>query len=154
MRRPSIHSDGGFSLVEILVTIVIVGITFTAILGGIITSITASAYQRNEATTDALARSAGEWVKDSKKNPYNAICPSANPYSLSGLTVPSGFSVQITEVAYWTGNQLPAVSAPYVPEFNTSCPSTDHGMQRINIEAKSADGQATETVQVIKRTVP
>jgi type II secretory pathway pseudopilin PulG len=137
-------------LVEILVTIVIVGITFTAILGGIITSITASALQRNEATADAVARSAGEWVKDSLQSPY-VNC--ASTYSLSGLSKPSDFSVEITKVEYWTWDQ-PTVPAPYAAEFQPTCPSPDHGIQRITIEARSPDGQATESVQVIKRIVP
>ena len=150
MRRPSVHSDEGFSLVEILVTIVIVGITFTAILGGIMTSITASAFQRNEATADTVARSAGEWVKDSLQNPY---VPCASTYSLSGLSKPSGFSVTITKVEYWTWDQQP-VPAAYVAGFQATCPSTDHGIQRITIAATAPDGQTTETVQVIKRIVP
>ena len=150
MRRPNIQSDAGFSLAEILVTIVIVGITFTAILGGIITSITASALQRNEANADAVARSAGEWVKDSVQNPYVSC---ASSYSLSGLSKPSGFSVRITEVEYWTWEQS-TVPAAYAADFQATCPSPDHGIQRITIEATSADSQVTETVQVIKRIVP
>jgi len=62
MRRGAIHRDEGFSLPEILVTIVIVGITFTAILGGLMTSIRVSDLQRAEATADAVARSAAELV--------------------------------------------------------------------------------------------
>ncbi len=151
--RLNIQAEGGFSLAEILVTIVIVGVTFTAILGGITTSITVSAFQRQEATADAVARSTGEWVKDSLQNPYEK-CAGPSSYSLSGVSVPSGFAVTIVNVEYWSGNQLP-VPAAYVPGFQTSCatPDQDHGMQRITIEATSSDGQ-TETVQVIKRIVP
>ena len=152
MRRQGIDSDGGFSLAEILVTIAIVGITFTAILGGLMTSITASALQRKEATADTVARSAGERVKDSVKNPYHP-CADSGWYSLAGLSVPSGFSVAITSVEYWTWNQ-PPVSDAYAVGFQASCPTADHGMQRITIVATSSDGQASEAVQVIKRVVP
>jgi prepilin-type N-terminal cleavage/methylation domain-containing protein len=154
VRRQAIDSEGGFSLAEILVTIAIVGITFTAILGGLMTSITTSAFQRKEATTDTVARSAAEWVKDSVENHY-MNCPAT--YSLAGLSVPSGFSVTITEVDYWNWSQpppVPPVPASYAMPFQASCPSSDKGVQRITIVATSTDGQVTETVQVVKRIVP
>jgi prepilin-type N-terminal cleavage/methylation domain-containing protein len=147
MRRHDIRSDAGFSLVEIVITIAIVGVTFSAILGGLFASITVSALQRTEATADTVARSAAEVVKDSVQNPYNN-CAGPGAYSLTGVSVPSGFSVHITDVAYWDGHP-PAGGAV---NFVSSC-SGDVGIQRITISATSADGQATETVQVIKRRV-
>jgi prepilin-type N-terminal cleavage/methylation domain-containing protein len=150
MRRQDIGSDAGFSLVEILITIAIVGITFSAILGGLFTSITVSALQRKEATADTVARSAAEVVKDSEHNPYRN-CAGPGAYALTGLSVPSGFSVRITDVAYWNGQPL---TPGYAVGFQPNCPSTDQGIQRITIAATSSDGQATETVQVIKRRVP
>jgi prepilin-type N-terminal cleavage/methylation domain-containing protein len=148
VRRHDIDSDAGFSLVEIVITIAIVGVTFSAILGGLFTSITVSALQRTEATADTVARSAAEIVKDSQRNPYSN-CAGAGHYSLTGLSVPGGFSVQITKVEYWDGQPVPAGSAV---NFVSTCPP-DGLMQRITISATSSDGQATETVQVIKRSV-
>jgi prepilin-type N-terminal cleavage/methylation domain-containing protein len=149
--RLNIQTEDGFSLAEILVTIVIVGITFTALLGGLVTSITVSGFHRQVATADALTRSAGEWVKDSVQTPYDTTCAS-DPYSLSGLSVPTGFSVAIVSVEYWDG--IGPSSGAYSPAFVSSCPGTDKGMQRITVRASSTDGKAIETVQVIKRNVP
>jgi prepilin-type N-terminal cleavage/methylation domain-containing protein len=152
LRRQDIASDAGFSLVEIVITIAIVGITFSAILGGLITSITVSALQRQEATADTIVRSAAELVKDSEQNPYRN-CAGTGAYSLTGLSIPSGFSVQITHVAYWSWDGQP-VPATYAVGFQPNCPSQDHGIQQITVAATSSDGQATESVQVIKRNVP
>jgi prepilin-type N-terminal cleavage/methylation domain-containing protein len=149
VRRHDIRSDAGFSLVEIVITIAIVGVTFSAILGGLFASITVSALQRTEATADTAARSAAEVVKDSEHNPYSN-CAGPGHYSLTGLSVPNGFSVTITDVAYWDGHP-PAGGAV---GFQPNCPGSDAGIQRITIAAASSDGQATETVQVIKRRVP
>jgi prepilin-type N-terminal cleavage/methylation domain-containing protein len=150
LRRNDIASNDGFSLVEILITVAIVGITFTAILGGLITTITASAYQRKAATADTIVRSAAELVKDSVRNPY-ANCAGSGAYSLAGLSVPAGFSVTIQGVKYWNWDGQP-VPGGYAVKFTSNC--SDHGMQQISIQAASSDGQATETLQVIKRSVP
>jgi len=153
LHRQGIDSEEGFSLAEILVTIAIVGITFTAILGGLMTSIRVSALQRTEATADTLARSAAEWVKDSVHNHYVG-CADVGTYSLAALPKPSGYSVVINKVEYWDGI-APPVGATYLlaSHIQTSCPSPDRGLQRITIVATSADGDSTETVQILKRVV-
>jgi len=154
LRRNVLESEEGISLAELLVTIAIVGIVFTALLGGLMTSITVSTLHRKQATADSLARSAAEWIKDSIRNPYVA-CATGNTYSLSGLSVPSGYSVSIpaSEVDNWNPATVP-VPVSYSPQFQTSQPGcTDHGLQRITIVARSSDSQASETVQVLKRAV-
>ena len=151
MRSPpqDVRRDDGFSLAEILITIVIVGISFTALLGGITTAIASSTLQREESTTDALARSGAEWVKDPVKNAWSP-CATTGSYTLSGLPKPSGYSVTIQSVQNWNPPALP-VPASYQPSF-TSGSCTDHGLQLITIVATSPDSRVNYTVQVIKRT--
>jgi prepilin-type N-terminal cleavage/methylation domain-containing protein len=149
--RRSPHSEAGFSLPEVLITIAIVAITFTAILGGMITSISVSALHRKQATADTVGRDAAEWIKDSLKNPY-APCAGPNTYTFTRLSVPSGFSVSVQSVQYWNG--VAPSSAAYAPAFVSVCPATDQGIQRITIVASSSDGQDTERVQILKRPVP
>jgi prepilin-type N-terminal cleavage/methylation domain-containing protein len=55
---PHVHDQDGFSLAELLITIVLVSVTFVAILTGLMTTIRVSAAHRTQATTDAVARSA------------------------------------------------------------------------------------------------
>jgi type II secretory pathway pseudopilin PulG len=139
--------DDGFSLAEILITIVLVSVTFTAILGGLMTSITVSALHRKEATADALARDAAEWVKDSLRNPYQS-CANSGTYTFTGLSVPNGYTASVTGVRYWDGTS----SNPVV--FGSSCPNPDKGLQDIIVVGRSTDGSATETVEIVKRTSP
>jgi prepilin-type N-terminal cleavage/methylation domain-containing protein len=152
VHRQEIDSDAGFSLVEIMIAVAIVGITFAAILGGLLSSITVSAFQRKEAIADSIVRSAAELVKASGQTPYKN-CAKPGEYSLKDLSVPSDFTVTITDVAYWSWDGQP-VPGNYSVGFTSSCPTPDNGIQRITISATSSDGQATETVQVIKRIVP
>lgn len=147
--RPA--TDDGFSLVEILLTIAIVGIAFAAILGGMVTSIVVSDLHRKQAMADALARSAAEAVKDHAVAYVDCAGPDAYRDALP--SAPSGYAVTVTNVRYWDGT-APAVGAAYSPNFQASCPSPDRGMQLITVRAGSTDGSATETVELVKRRVP
>jgi prepilin-type N-terminal cleavage/methylation domain-containing protein len=140
--RLRVDPEAGFSLAEILVTIVIVGVAFTAILDGMMTSITSSRLQRNEAAADALARDAAEAVK----NVTVAYVPCAGLNAYASALVPwPGASV--SKVEYWNGAPA-APGAPYPVTF-TSPSCTDNGLQRITISATSQG--VTERVQILKR---
>jgi prepilin-type N-terminal cleavage/methylation domain-containing protein len=156
MCAPSMNEDEGFSLAEILVTIVIVGIVFSAILGGLMTSVKVSDLQRTEATADAVARSAAEWTKDSLRTPYHT-CAAVSDYApaLTALPIPAGYSVTITSVEFWDG-AAPNATGTYTltSHIQPTCPAGgDAGLQRITIVAASSDGQAHETVQIMKRNI-
>jgi prepilin-type N-terminal cleavage/methylation domain-containing protein len=154
MRARDVDAENGFSLVEVLVTIVIVGVTFSALLGGLITTIIVSSLHRHQATADSVARSAAEWIKDgtANANPFQP-CATNGSYSFSGLSVPTGYSVAITGVENWDWSG-PPVTASFVPTFSPSAPGcTNHGLQRITIVVTSSDAQVHETVQVLKRVV-
>jgi len=157
---PSGRGEEGFSLVEVLITIVIVGVTFAALLGGLITTITVSSVHRKQATADSVVRSAAEWIKDGVQTPY-APCGGVGPYnnSLSNLPRPSGYSAVVQTVEYWDGASAVA-GTPYAlnsgigGHLGTGCPGTgDKGLQRITIVVTSSNPPISETVQIIKRSV-
>ena len=150
MSRRAMSEEDGFSLVEMLITIVIVGIGFAALLGGVMTSVIVSSHQREQATVDAVARSAAEWIKDPVNNPYS--CAANNPYSVSALPVPIGYTVTISSIEYWAPPAVP-LPASYAPQFQSASSTCSKGLQRITIQVRSSDSQANETVQVIKRAV-
>ena len=152
---PHVQSEDGFSIAELLVTIVLVSVTFVAILTGLMTTIRVSAAHRTQSTTDAVVRSAAEWVKDVSRNPYRTTCNGTAMYSLNGLAMPTGYTATIRRVEYWDG-AAPAGTGTYnlSSHIGSSCPAGgDKGLQRITIVATSPDGQATETVQVMKRAI-
>jgi prepilin-type N-terminal cleavage/methylation domain-containing protein len=141
--------EEGFTLTEILLTIVIVGIAFTALLGGMLVSITSSAYQRQQAIADTAVRDAAEVVKDSVLVGDQYVnCAGNGAYALPSVP---GASISIIGVRYWKPWTSAASGSAYSLDANfvASCPSPDQGLQLITIQATS--GQATETVQVIKR---
>jgi type II secretory pathway pseudopilin PulG len=130
------------TLVELIITIAITGVAITAIVWGMMTSITVSGVHRREATADTLARDAAEAVIDAQQ-PYS---PAGN-YTLPAA--PSGYSVSIqTPIEFCT---VASTAATFTSNCSSSNPDT--GVQRITIVARSTDGQATETVQVLKRRI-
>jgi prepilin-type N-terminal cleavage/methylation domain-containing protein len=145
--KDQVAEEAGFSLAEILITIVIISVTFSAILGGLMTSITVSSLHRKEAAADAVARDAAEWVKGALSNPY-ASCANTGTYTFTGLSVPSGYTASVTSVRYWDGTSSNPVT------FGSSCPSPDKGLQDITVVARSTDSSAVESVEIVKRTAP
>ncbi|MDP1794358.1 MAG: type II secretion system protein, partial [Acidimicrobiales bacterium] len=75
MRAPR-ASDDGFSLIEVLVTVAIVGITFIVFVGGMGTSFLASDYHRKQAVVHASVRNFAEAVKAA---PFSTKCPTDAP---------------------------------------------------------------------------
>jgi prepilin-type N-terminal cleavage/methylation domain-containing protein len=141
--RRSLEDEAGFSLAEVLVTVVIVGIAFAAILGGMVTSIVVSDVHRKQASSDALARSAAEALKDQAVAYVNCAAP--NDYNAALPPAPAGYNVSVSSVQYWDGTSSDPVT------YSGSCPSPDMGMQLVTVVAGSGDGRASETLEFVKR---
>ncbi len=138
------RSDGerGDTLVEVMMTVAIVGIAFTGILTGLATAINLSAMDRGDANVRTVLVSASESVKSQTYVP----CPDANNNSYnptSGVTLPSGWSssnVVVTQLYGWNGTSF------------TTCPATDQKLQLIAVRATSPDGRSTDSIEIIKRS--
>jgi type II secretory pathway pseudopilin PulG len=133
--------DRGETLVELLITIVIMGITVVAIVGALMTSIQMSDVHRKQATAGADARSYAEKVDNYAAGSGYTPCAGPSAYSPStvGFSASSGFTASIASVKYWSGTTW----AP-------SCGS-DSGLQQVTVQVASADARATETSVVVVR---
>jgi len=99
--------EQGFTLVELLLAIAIMGIVFVAVFTGFATFFRVSVAQRANADMDAYLRQYVEKVS-SPQTPY---VPCATSYTLP-VAVP-GFSVSAATVAYWdAGTYQPATFSP------------------------------------------
>jgi len=141
--RARVRSERGDTLVEVLMTIVIIGIAFTGILAGLATASRVSGIHRAQANADVVLSNAAESVK---KQTYVA-CPLVDVTSYSptsGVTLPTGWSasnVTITSIQKWNGSA-----------FQASCPLTDQGLQQVTIQVVTpTQPSTTETIDVIKR---
>ena len=149
--------ERGESLLEILLSIMIIGIAVTAILGGVGIAAKASTLDERQIHAQALLRSWGEHVQARTTDSTYVPCATASTYGSgspwwyttpapAGLdAMPADFTPGIAEVAYWV---------PGTPgAFGSSC-GTDSGVQRVRLAITVADGLYpgfTSTYDVVVR---
>jgi type II secretory pathway pseudopilin PulG len=79
--------DGGETLIEVLFTIVIISMTFTALFTGLATAGNASNLQRISVQADVVMRNYAEAIKSATQT-----CTAGTPYTLSSYPAPpSGY---------------------------------------------------------------
>lgn len=149
------HLDEGESLIEVMITIIVLGIALTAVLSGFATSIGISFIHKTQATEQTIARDFGEYLQYSSAY-HNCGSPAdygtdvtnfGTSYQLPDTSTPlaSGeYTVTIDSVAYWDGSATN-------PSFSSTC-STDNGVQRFAFTITNAnESRAAVTLEVVKR---
>jgi type II secretory pathway pseudopilin PulG len=146
MSRMRRRGQRGETLIELLLTVGILGTAFVGVLAGIGTTLTASDSQRQAATAETVLRSYAERMKDPVDVPYVDCATTATYTTPVGFTLPSAqWSASVTTVLLWQGNTPPT--------FLASCPVPDKGVQQLTLRVTSPAGahQAVETVVIAKR---
>jgi hypothetical protein len=143
-QRAARPREAGETLIELMLSVALIGIAVVTIVAGLTVAITASDHHRKHSTAETLLRRSAEQIK-SRDTLYikRAGCGGAGQYALP--TPPAGYSITITEVAFWNGAN-PA-------GFSTTCPASDAvdpRVQRITLMAQGTDGRGPETIQILK----
>ncbi|MFF3171547.1 type II secretion system protein [Streptomyces sp. NPDC057900] len=134
-RRPRLRrGEEGETLIEVLVAVVLMGVAFVAILGGIGTAIISSVTQQKVTGADSVIRSAAEKVVSA---PYVSC---ASDYETPAP--PDGYTVTV-EIEYWDG----------VAAFGRPCPAADTGVQKVTLTVHSTGPRPVRdaTLEVVKR---
>ncbi|KRB72724.1 hypothetical protein ASE01_21995 [Nocardioides sp. Root190] len=145
MLRPrDLRSDGGATLVEMLVAIVILSTAGLAVMAGLQLSIKTADIHRKQSTGGAYVRSYAEAIEKyvSTSDANYKPCAGANAYNPAtiGFTAPSGY----------TAGQAQAVPLNGLG-VTGSCPGGDVGTQRLTLSMRSNDGRATERLTIVLR---
>lgn len=138
--------DRGETLVELLVTLSIMGIAVVALVGGIAASIRMSDIHRKQAAAGAFVRAYAEALETSvaaHPSGYDLVCTGATTYGSGAIFTPSdpSYAASVNGVAYWNGTTFVA----------TCTPGSDPGVQRVSLQVSSADGRAVEKLDVVLR---
>lgn len=141
MTTSSRRSQSGATLIEILLAVVIIGVGFVAVLGGLGTSFALSAFHREQARAEAELR---RYAEATKAASYSAVCPAT--YSKAGMsyTVGTGFTDDEPVVVGYVNESNGAVT--------TMCSTTTPQLHLVRLTVTSTkDTRAVETVDVVKR---
>jgi type II secretory pathway pseudopilin PulG len=145
--------DRGESLIEILVAVLILGLTVAAVMGALLTSVKVSDIHRKQATGGADVRSYAESVTRAVAAGGYKPCAAPSDYlPVAGtaatavhFTPSAGFTPTVTRVEFWSD------TGPGTPWTWTSACAPDWGLQRVTLQVASADGRATEQAVVVLR---
>ena len=144
--RRAASSERGETLVETMITVVLLAILTTGIISSLGTNIRVSDFDARLAGSEAVIRSyAQAW----QRAPYLPCTSSANPY---GTTVPDGFTAPssytaslVSPVKVWNNT-----SGSSGPATFSNCPATDTGLQSLDLQVTSSRG-ASQTLTIMKR---
>lgn len=106
------YGENGDTLIEILMTLIVLSIAVVAIIIAFATGISASADHKNLAANDVLLRQAAEaafYQIQQQPTPLYTSCAQVSDYSAVDYgSLPTGYSVQMTSVQYWDTTVSPA----------------------------------------------
>lgn len=90
--RRGLPGEGGDTLIEVLIAVVIIAIASIALIGGLTTSITSSAEHRSLATLDTVLKNFAEAAKyeiQEQPTPLYSACPTNSNYRIVSAPEPS-----------------------------------------------------------------
>jgi type II secretory pathway pseudopilin PulG len=148
-------AEAGETLVEILVTVAVIGIAFVAILGGLWTAIRVSDYHRKTTTADVILRNFAEQVKERSGTYAYRPCVGGTSPDYDPWVPPapdSSYAATVVARRFLTGYSSGQ------PTWSDTCPATDLGAQELTLRVSGPNGPGTaaqvrgsESVVIVKR---
>lgn len=155
-RRNQRH-EAGVTLVELLLTVVIMSIAFVGILGALGTAVMVGDQHKREATAETIVTS---WAESLKGATYVA-CAQSNPANSGvagwtylpaqlGVTYSSRYTVTMN-VTFWDGSTASSVSTfGAAPSSCTGGTPSDTNLQKITLTITSSP-HVVKTTSILKR---
>lgn len=141
--------EGGYTLSEVLIAVVILGVAITAMIGSLSSVLFTTRANRNLATADSAVRAYAEQLVATQ---YQPCAPLTGVGSYSPMmNMPSAFSVTITKIEYGDALTGSNPTETFSTTLDTCRTGGDSGVERITIVAQPVSGPGSQTLQIIKR---
>ena len=142
--------EGGFTLIELSIAVVIMGLAIVAVLGGLLTLVSASGLHRQQADVSGVVESAAEIVKSDAYIPCSGATGTSGAapyYSFIPPTTPNDVQTSNASigVTYWDGTKFGSLTSC------NSSPFSDMGLQQIQISFSSkGTNPVKQTITIVK----
>jgi type II secretory pathway pseudopilin PulG len=130
--------DDGETLIEMLLSITILGICVVGLGAAIAFAVRASGIHRGQAEASRFLHNYAETLQSEYTPCTNGNPATAYVADLAPLGTPTGYSAPAADVAYWNGTS-----------FGSAC--RDLGLQRVTLTLASTAGQGDESLVVVIR---
>ena len=143
--------EQGFTLVEMLITVAILGVVAVAMFGAIFTSVKASDLANRRTIAETELRRYAEYVRAANYSPCAAV--SSYPNTTSGTPYTKGnasvTSATVQSVRYWTTSG----DSGFVPNnFASTCPTSDQGLQQLTLQVTVGSSPSIQlSTTIVKR---
>lgn len=135
--------ERGESLIELLISLVIIGIVVFTIFEGVRVSIQASDVHRQATTASVYLRDYAEDIENyvgATQTNYQTANPTSYSPAIVGLSLPAGYTASIASGLCGDGTSWSPCSL-----------ATDVGLQQLKLQVRSPDSRATEQLVIIVR---
>jgi type II secretory pathway pseudopilin PulG len=149
------RSEAGDTLVEVLLAIVVLGLTSVALLTAFGTIISSSAEYRGLATMDTVLRSASQQAISQVGQQSGALfasCESAGPSGPGqvNFSLPVGYTAVVSSVQYWNASATPPVFNPPSTWLSTSfSPCIPNAPQLLTITVTAASSGTSSSIRSV-----
>jgi Tfp pilus assembly protein PilV len=140
------RGERGETLIETLVTVMLMGTAITGLIGGITAAIGASDNSKQVVTAQVVAQNFAEAIQAA---PY-VECTTSYTTAQVGYTPPNGYAVTNPTVAFYDGTSNPAVFGAAPAGCSAATPK-DNGAQRLTLRVAAPNGITVRTLEIVKR---
>jgi type II secretory pathway pseudopilin PulG len=143
---PADRSEHGSTLIEVLISVVILSLAITAFLFGMSTTVGTSSISRDQANVEAMLTSAGAVFQDNNLTQYSCDVNSYNNGLQAHFNTP-WWMIRVGSLQYWNPGLAPPLGG-----WQSAC--TGSLLQDVRITVQSQDRQVTMFREFVKRPSP